>query len=171
MRKTKGGPSGGHRTRGFVPHPWKKCRQCWHRVDPRCIHRAPAGQKPCDRAAVLPGAPKIYEKHAGGAPCCPGICEREDQCGRCQDRAPEPCDRPDRCGRCEDRCPPECDREDGCGRCRDRRPRACRRPDACGRCRDRCPSTCPRSCGRCRDKCPGGCPDCGQCEDRCTCSQ
>lgn len=161
MRRTKGGPSGpsgGHRTRGFVPHPWKKCRQCWHRVDPRLIHHAPAGEPECGRAYRAPDGPAIYEKHQGGEPCCPGPCDRDDwprPCGRCADRLPEQCQRPDRCGRCEDRCPPVCSREDACGRCKDKTPRACRRPDQCGRCGDKTPGVCKGGCGKCSDRCDG----------------
>lgn len=151
ITKRKGG---GHRTRGFVPHPWRKCRACWHRVDPLLIHHAPVGAPECERAYRAPGGPPIYHKHQGGEPCCPGVCLREDECGRCRDRLPRPCMRDDHCGRCEDRCPPACDRPDGCGRCKDKRP-----------------PVCPRGCGRCRDRCPGECTECSECIDQCACSK
>lgn len=98
MRKTKGGPSGGHRTRGFIAHPWKRCEDCGHRVDPRNIHHVRRGPV-CERAYQPPSGPRIYERHRPA--CCPGECERPDRCTRCRDRLPEPCQHDDQCGRCE----------------------------------------------------------------------
>ena len=109
---------------------WKRClaHGCWHRVPPGSIHQ----DLSCMRARGPPWGPPRPGTHNQGAPCCPGLCTRPDNCKRCLDHCPGACGRPDACGRCSDRCPDACN---CCGRCLDRTPGKC---GDCGFCIDYC---------------------------------